>query len=72
MWADPDIDHAAWLMRRLCDNPQIAAAKVAQARAFIAEHHGTRRTADLYLARLQELGLVATDTWTNRLKRKVM
>lgn len=72
MWADPDLDHAAWLMRRLCDNPQIAAAKVSRAKAFIAENHGKRPTADLYLARLRELGLVASDTSTNRLRRKVI
>ena len=72
MWADPDIDHAAWLMRRLCDDPQIATTKLAQARTLVAEKHGLRATADLYLARLRELGLVANDTWAKRLKRKVM
>ena len=58
VWADPDLDHAAWLMARLADDPGGAAAQVAAARVHLDQNYSPRSVAANQLARLRELGLV--------------
>ena len=57
LWADPDLDHAAWLMAWLAAEPERAAARVVAARAQAWRAHGPDRVGARQLARLRELGL---------------
>lgn len=56
-WAEPDIHHAAWLMRKVRDDPATAARKAEQGRQYIVDEHGDQHVAALQRARLQEIGL---------------
>jgi 2-polyprenyl-3-methyl-5-hydroxy-6-metoxy-1,4-benzoquinol methylase/glycosyltransferase involved in cell wall biosynthesis len=38
-WAEPDLDHAAQLLRRVVDDPDEARARAERGRAFILAHH---------------------------------
>jgi glycosyltransferase involved in cell wall biosynthesis len=58
VWADPDLDHAAWLLRRLAAEPGRAAAQVAGAHAHLARHYSPRVVAQRQRARLRELDLL--------------
>ena len=55
MWADPDLDHAARLMRTVYAQPQDAAAKGARARAEILERHGLEASAAAVAQRLKAI-----------------
>ncbi len=59
LWADPDLDHAAWLMAWLAAGPERAAGQVAAARVQARRAHAPDRVAMRQLARLRKLGLVA-------------
>lgn len=56
-WADPDLDHAAWLMRRVLLDPADAAARAAAARRRLHAEYGPEAVAARLRARLAELGL---------------
>jgi len=60
VWADPDIDHAAWHMRRLLHNRPYGQLISQKAQRTIAEEYNPRITATCYLRRLELLGLVRT------------
>ncbi|HEX4953572.1 MAG TPA: glycosyltransferase [Thermoanaerobaculia bacterium] len=51
-WADPDLDHAAQLMRRLLDEPELARAIGEEARRSIATDHSIAATAATLRRRL--------------------
>jgi glycosyltransferase involved in cell wall biosynthesis len=56
-WAEPDIEHAAALMRQVADQPEVAAARAARAARRIGEQHSPSavgRAAVRALARLGE------------------
>ncbi|CAN5459544.1 hypothetical protein BH10PSE11_BH10PSE11_40600 [soil metagenome] len=55
-WADPDRDHAAWLMRRLFNDPAGARLKAEAGRHHIATNYGLGRVSQLQKARLAEIG----------------
>lgn len=55
VWAAPDVSHAAWLMRRLCDDPARAAPLVARAITNLQRNHSRAHVARLQAARLQQL-----------------
>lgn len=55
VWADPDVSHAAWLMRRLCNDPAQAAPLVARAARHLRQNHSRARIAGLQAARLRQL-----------------
>ena len=55
VWAKPDVAHAAWHMRRLAEQPAIAAGKVIQARAHLQQNHSRINVALLQIQRLQDL-----------------
>ncbi len=57
IWAEPDVAHAAWFMRRLQQEPAAARPLIAQAQAHIRAHHSAPYVATLYQARLHTLGL---------------
>jgi glycosyltransferase involved in cell wall biosynthesis len=58
VWADPDLDHAAWLMARLAADPASAAATTKAARVHIERNYNPARVAGLQLKRLRELNLI--------------
>ena len=55
-WAEPDLDHAAELMRRVFDDREEAAAVGERARRSIVEDHGTEPTAEFLRRRLEVIG----------------
>jgi glycosyltransferase involved in cell wall biosynthesis len=56
-WADPDIDHAIWHMRRLVEQPDLAHRIGAAGKAIIRANHSLSRVGARYQARLERLGL---------------
>lgn len=58
VWADPDLDHAAWLMGRLAAEPALAEPLVAAAQAQVSRDYSPQHAARRQHARLRELGLV--------------
>jgi glycosyltransferase involved in cell wall biosynthesis len=55
VWAAPDVAHAAWLMRRLYEEPRRADPLVAQAALYLREHHSRTAVGRLQRARLRLL-----------------
>jgi len=55
VWAEPDIAHAAWLMRRLRDDPTRAKLRVARATDYLREQHSRIAVAHRQVARLRSL-----------------
>jgi glycosyltransferase involved in cell wall biosynthesis len=55
VWADPDIDHAAWQMRRVIDDQPEVQRRVAAARALISREYGIKKVASSQLARLKRI-----------------
>jgi glycosyltransferase involved in cell wall biosynthesis len=58
VWADPDVEHAAWHMKRLANDPELGIALGKKAAAYIADKYNPARCGQLYKQRLQELGMV--------------
>ena len=54
-WAEPDLDHAAELMRRVWERPQEGAAKVARAREEINQRYAPRAAGAVARSRLERL-----------------
>jgi glycosyltransferase involved in cell wall biosynthesis len=54
-WADADIDHAAWQMRRVMDDQPDVERRVAAARALISREYGIEAVAGRQLARLRSI-----------------
>jgi len=57
-WADPDIDHAVWFMRRLVNEPPYAKTIGQHAADFIKTHHSPSVVGAKYRGRLAALNLV--------------
>jgi glycosyltransferase involved in cell wall biosynthesis len=53
VWADPDIEHAAWQMRRVVEDRSEVERRVAEARARISTEYGPTAVAARQLARLR-------------------
>jgi hypothetical protein len=58
-WADPDIGHAAWFMRRLVNEPHTAKTIGRYAADFIRTYHSPKAVGAKYRARLAALKLVS-------------
>jgi glycosyltransferase involved in cell wall biosynthesis len=54
-WADPDVDHAAAVMRHVFEKQDEARARGARARRDIVTRHGVERTAEFISRRLGEV-----------------
>jgi glycosyltransferase involved in cell wall biosynthesis len=57
VWADADVDHAAWYMRRLCDDPSFGDSIGARGRAFVKTNFSQRAVGEMYATRLRKLRL---------------
>jgi glycosyltransferase involved in cell wall biosynthesis len=57
-WADPDIDHAVWFMRRLVNDPDYVQTIGQHAAYFIKTYHSPTAVGAKYRARLAALNLV--------------
>ncbi len=57
IWAEPDVGHAAWLMRRLHHEPRRADALAASARELVARNHGRAQVGRLQRRRLRAIGV---------------
>ncbi len=55
VWADADIDHAAWQMRRVVDDQPEVDRRVAAARALISREYGIEAVSSRQLARLRRI-----------------
>ncbi len=58
VWADPDVDHAAWYMRKLVDDEGYRKSVAARGQSFISDQHNCSVIGESYLDRLRELGLI--------------
>ncbi len=58
VWAEPDVEQAAWYMRRLVEQPEFGAGLGRQAAGFIRRHHSLAAVGERYRRRLARLGLV--------------
>jgi glycosyltransferase involved in cell wall biosynthesis/SAM-dependent methyltransferase len=56
-WAEPDLDHAAALMREVWEHPDEAAARGARAQREIAEHFSLEAVGEAARARLRRLAV---------------
>jgi len=56
-WADADIQHAAWYMKRLCADEEYARDLGARGKAYIHENFNQRTIGAIYESRLNKLGL---------------
>jgi glycosyltransferase involved in cell wall biosynthesis len=54
-WADPDLDHAARLMREVFDRPVDAAVRARRGQADVLTHHGVPTAAAAVSGRLQQI-----------------
>ena len=55
VWADADIDHAAWQMRCVVENQPEVERRVAAARALMSREYGLEAVASRQLARLRSI-----------------
>ena len=55
VWADADVAHAAWQMRRIVDEPDEARRRARAAEAFMVQEYGMDVVARRQLARLRSL-----------------
>lgn len=58
VWADPDVEHAAWHMKRLAGDHQLGVSIGKIAADFVSDHFSPARCGNLYKQRLQELGML--------------
>jgi glycosyltransferase involved in cell wall biosynthesis len=56
-WADADIQHAAWYMKRLCTDTHYAQDLGARGKEYIHENFNQRTIGAIYESRLKKLGL---------------
>jgi glycosyltransferase involved in cell wall biosynthesis len=59
VWADPDVEHAAWLMRQVVAGDGNAAERADAGRRYMAENHSSAAVGKKCRDRLALLGLVA-------------
>ena len=59
VWADADVDHAAWQMRQIFRGGRGVAARVDAARQHIRTNYGESEVTGRQLDRLRMLGLMA-------------
>lgn len=57
-WADPDIDHAVWYMKRLINEPHYAQTIGQHAESYIKTYHSPNAVGAKYRARLAALKMV--------------
>lgn len=58
VWADPDIEHAAWHMKNLANDIDMAKSLGGKAQKFIADNFSPARCGATYSRRLRELGAI--------------
>ena len=58
VWADPDIEQAAWYMRKLVNDAAFGAQIGKKAKEFISNHYNPSRAGKNYKHRLNDLGLL--------------
>ena len=57
-WADPDIEHAVWFMKRVVTEPHYAQTIGQHAADFIKTHHSSQAVGTKYRGRLEALNLL--------------
>lgn len=57
-WADPDIEHAIWYMRKVYEDAEFAGKIIANAKRYMAEFHSPQYASKYYIKRLKFLGLI--------------
>ena len=58
VWAEPDIDHAAWYMRKVFEDREFADSIGLAGKAFMEQHHSPDVVAARYRDRLERMGLL--------------
>jgi glycosyltransferase involved in cell wall biosynthesis len=72
VWADPDIEHAAWHMRRLVEDSAAARRLAAAGKKYIHENHSLAHVGAKYRERLERLGLWSCDAPKRQRKKKTV
>jgi glycosyltransferase involved in cell wall biosynthesis len=57
VWADADVEHAAWFMKKVCSDTQFASEIATKGRDFIHENFNQRKIGSMYAERLKKLHL---------------
>ena len=72
-WAEPDLDHAASLLRQVIDSPQLAAEHAARARDYLQSHHSPAAAGKAMASRLRKVGAhsVASGANVSRYKQEL-
>ena len=60
-WADPDVEHAAEVMRHVVDDPDESRRRAARGQAFIRAHHSAAAAGKVMVGRLARLTPPAAD-----------
>jgi glycosyltransferase involved in cell wall biosynthesis len=55
LWAEPDVEHAAELLRRVYEDRDLAERIGAEARRYVSERHSAEAVASVYRERLSNL-----------------
>jgi glycosyltransferase involved in cell wall biosynthesis len=58
VWGEPDVDQAAWFMRRLVLEPEFAMRLGNSARSYMMEHYSSKVISRRYTKRLTQLGVL--------------
>ena len=58
VWADPDLDHAAWYMKKLFDDHDFANKIGQSGELFIKNHFNSASVGSRYKKRLEKIGLI--------------
>jgi len=58
VWADPDVEHAAWHMKRLANDAEFGVTLGKKASVFVSANFSPARCGQLYKKRLKEIGML--------------
>ena len=58
VWADPDVEHAVWYMKKLANDPVFGISLGKKAAAFVSANFSPARCGQLYKQHLQEIGML--------------
>jgi len=58
VWADPDVKHAAWYMKKLAEEPEYGVSLGRKGAEFLSSNFSPANCGKLYKQRLQELGML--------------
>lgn len=58
VWADPDVEHATWHMKRLANDPALGITLGEKAATYVSAQYNPARCGQLHKQRLQKIGML--------------